>query len=338
MRTRIITSPGRMRRGAPESLVDHALARTRASASRRSARRSGAARITAGSWAAGSSSGMRQSSGSGALAGFDGRPDFDDALQVFWIASCGGGGSSPATRPRRAVSVPKVLSTAARMRWRRAEREIERHAGERLRRLAVRAARNSAASRRISPARRPGTRRSTASRRRPRNTVRPRGRALSPAKNSSVSASRMRHCSARSVLRLVDQQMVEPVVELVQHPGGARLGDQRRARARSDRRNRARRARPWPRRRLSGSPRRRRTGASLRSSVSAARRRSRSAIEAVLLALQIGFEAGKLVAQLLRRSGGPCSAARLAFAALGEEGVEQRLRPVSGDRRPASAA
>ena len=64
----------------------------------------------------------------------------------------------------------------------------------------------------------------------------------------------------RGVLRFVDEQVVEPVIELPQYPGGAGALDEGRALARSDRRSRARRARPWPARIPSGSQWRPRTG------------------------------------------------------------------------------
>ena len=79
------------------------------------------------------------------------------------------------------------------------------------------------ASGRTRPRRRPGTSRSTACGRRPRTPCDAVSRAPAPAKNSSVSACAMLPLLRRGVLHLVQQQMVEAAIELVQHPGGARI-------------------------------------------------------------------------------------------------------------------
>ena len=77
-------------------------------------------------------------------------------------------------------------------------------------------------------------------------TVRPRRRAPSPVKNSSVRARRIVPLVGRGVLRLVQQDVVDAAVELVEHPGGVGVrGQQRLGAARSGRRNPGRRARAF---------------------------------------------------------------------------------------------
>ena len=110
------------------------------------------------------------------------------------------------------------------------------------------------------------------------NTVRFGLRAPAPAKNSARERRQNAPLRRRGVLGFVEKQVIEPVIELVQHPGGARPGQKRERAARSGRRNRARRARPSSGRKVERIAVATTKRAPLRSSASAARRRSRKSI------------------------------------------------------------
>ena len=116
-----------------------------------------------------SSSGMRQSAGSGSFGGADRRPELDHALSC----RCGPPGGPAAARPARRRRARRHrdaerLIDRVQDRLGGAEGEMERHGLEAAAPLRGAAARRGASSRRISPAPRPGRRRSTASRRRRR--------------------------------------------------------------------------------------------------------------------------------------------------------------------------
>ena len=130
------------------------------------------------------------------LLGLDRRPDLDDPCQT------------PADRlvGRRRLALRgdaapggfglEDLVHSGEDGGRRAERIVERRRSRTASPPRDAAARMRAASRRTAPAPRPGRKRSTASRRRRRTRCDDAAARPTPAKNSSVSASTIRHCSA----------------------------------------------------------------------------------------------------------------------------------------------
>ncbi len=130
----------------------------------------------------------------------------------------------------------------------------------------------------------------------------------------------------RVVLRLVDQEMVEPVVELVHDPSGARPGDEReRARDLVGEVERAALSLGRGEAFQDCSGHDEEGLAALERLGGAATLAQRN--ESDELALQIRFEAGLLVAQFRAGQMAFYASTRFALAVLGEEGVEQRLHP-----------
>ena len=223
--TRIMTSPARIGRGASvfgsttRSREPAAVQRAICSAIR-------PARITGGAWAAGSSSGIRQSSGSAGFSASTVGQISTTPLRVFRIASCKGGGSPSSRRPVRAASVANVMSTAARMAG--AERN-EKLSGTRSNGFCASRQRRSKCAPHL--AEKLGRRALEGEDRlflvpdREHGAI-ARSRALS---GKELLGQRFDNAPllGRIVLRLVDQQVVEAIVELLHHPGGARLRHQR---------------------------------------------------------------------------------------------------------------
>ena len=112
-RTRTITSPGRMRRSLPAETSKTRSAAFGASQALTVAAMRRAA-ITAGSAPLVSSTGMRQSSRSGALVAPIGGQTSITPGRSSRNAWCGGGGASSPVRPRQARSAAKTASTPLR--------------------------------------------------------------------------------------------------------------------------------------------------------------------------------------------------------------------------------
>ena len=169
---------------------------------------------------------MLQSSGSGAGVGAIGGHSSTTPFKSRRIASWFGGGSSAAATPRHASSVRKVMSTASRIVCDDRNEKVSGTSSNGRFDVAMTLAKARFISANIWGAA-PWKAKIDCFSSPTAKTVRFSGRAPAPAKNSALSAARMLHCGCRCVLGFVEQQVIEPVVELVQHPGGARPRHQR---------------------------------------------------------------------------------------------------------------
>ena len=236
-RTRISTSPVATRRSAPastsntRSLAFSPVQSLIAEAMRRAA-------TAAGSSARSASTGGFQSAGSCGFSALIGGQTSMQPGRARRNASWGGGGPSSPVKPRQASSAANTASTPARTigaerndtdsgtsakaspasSWRRCSR----------RRIAENMCGAAPWNEKIDCFSSPTAK-----------TVRGAARRALAGEELLAQLGEDRPLRRRSVLRLVDQQMLERRVELVEHPGGVGALDQPRGRGRSGRRNRA---------------------------------------------------------------------------------------------------